>query len=100
MLKWEASMSETNQQPPVIQVLVLTCYREDTNDERMRGELEHLTLREREVLGLLSNGHRNAQIAEELGLSVRTVEFHVSNLLDKLGARSRAEAISRTLHHP
>lgn len=47
--------------------------------------------REREVLHLVSTGARNRRIATELGISENTVKFHVSNLLRKAGARSRAE---------
>jgi len=54
-----------------------------------------LTMRELEVLALVSAGLRNAEIAEELNVSVNTVEFHVRNLLGKLGARTRTEAVSR-----
>jgi DNA-binding NarL/FixJ family response regulator len=54
-----------------------------------------LTMRELEVLALVAAGLRNAEIAEELHVSVNTVEFHVRNLLGKLGARSRTEAVSR-----
>lgn len=52
-----------------------------------------LTRREREVLRLLATGRSNAAIATLLCLSVRTVDFHVRNLLAKLGARSRTEAL-------
>jgi two-component system nitrate/nitrite response regulator NarL len=51
-----------------------------------------LTAREREVLGLLAEGMSNKQIARALGISVRTVTVHVSNLLRKTGAASRTEA--------
>jgi two-component system nitrate/nitrite response regulator NarL len=51
-----------------------------------------LTAREREVLGLLAEGMSNKQIARVLGISVRTVTVHVSNLLRKTGAASRTEA--------
>jgi two-component system, NarL family, nitrate/nitrite response regulator NarL len=51
-----------------------------------------LTAREREVLGLLAEGMANKQIAKVLGISVRTVTVHVSNLLRKTGASSRTEA--------
>jgi DNA-binding NarL/FixJ family response regulator len=54
---------------------------------------ESLTSRELEILQLIVAGKRNIEIAEELALSVKTVEMHISNLLAKLGARSRAEAI-------
>lgn len=54
---------------------------------------ESLTTRELEVLQLVAQGKRNAEIADNLVLSVKTVEFHISNLLAKIGARSRAEAV-------
>ena len=51
-----------------------------------------LTAREREVLGCLAEGMSNKQIARALGISVRTVTVHVSNLLRKTGVASRTEA--------
>jgi DNA-binding NarL/FixJ family response regulator len=54
---------------------------------------EIFTARELEVLRLMVAGKRNAEIASNLDVSVKTVEFHVSNLLEKLNARSRTEAI-------
>jgi DNA-binding NarL/FixJ family response regulator len=61
-------------------------------------ELEQagVTAREAEVLDLLAAGLPNADIAQRLFVSVRTVEAHVSSLLTKLGARNRAELIVRT----
>ena len=53
-----------------------------------------LTEREREVLGLLSEGLTNAGIAGRLVVSVHTVRNHVANLSAKLGARSKLEALS------
>jgi NarL family two-component system response regulator LiaR len=58
---------------------------------------EALTQREREVLALMAKGISNAQIAEQLVLSRSTVNFHVSNVLGKLGAASRTEAVSIAL---
>lgn len=54
----------------------------------------HLTRREREVLELIVIGKSNKQIAEELTISEHTVETHIGNLLGKLPASSRAEAIA------
>jgi DNA-binding CsgD family transcriptional regulator/tetratricopeptide (TPR) repeat protein len=51
-----------------------------------------LTARELEVLELLTEGLRNAEIAERLVVSPRTVDHHVSAILRKLGAKSRVEA--------
>jgi DNA-binding CsgD family transcriptional regulator len=51
-----------------------------------------LTARELEVLGLVADGLRNADIAERLFLSEKTVDHHVSAILRKLGARTRGEA--------
>ena len=54
-----------------------------------------VTAREAEVLGLVTQGLTNAQVAERLFLSTRTVDTHVANLLAKTGAASRGELRSR-----
>jgi ATP/maltotriose-dependent transcriptional regulator MalT len=54
-----------------------------------------LTRREHEVLGLICAGHTNAEIAEQLFISVKTVDHHVSAVLAKLGAPTRNAAASR-----
>jgi ATP/maltotriose-dependent transcriptional regulator MalT len=54
-----------------------------------RGHGNELSLREQEVARLASQGHSNREIAAELFLSMRTVETHMSNVLRKLGVRSR-----------
>jgi DNA-binding NarL/FixJ family response regulator len=58
-----------------------------------------LSGREREVLELLVEGLSNGQIAERLTISPATVRFHVSSILRKLGASSRAEAVSLAWQH-
>ena len=52
-----------------------------------------LSQREREILALLTDGLSNAEIAERLAISEKTVRNHVSNLFDKLGVWTRAQAI-------
>jgi DNA-binding CsgD family transcriptional regulator len=60
---------------------------------RSRGGLpDGLTRREGEVLRLVASGMSNRQIAEELVLSIHTVERHVQNAYAKIGARNRADA--------
>lgn len=56
-----------------------------------------LTSRQMEVLSLLSEGCINAEIAERLFISAKTVDHHVSAILAKLDARTRAEAVSIAL---
>lgn len=58
-----------------------------------------LTARETDVLRLLARGLPNKQIASELGLGLRTVESHVSNVLGKLGLSSRTEAALYAVSH-
>ncbi|WP_245605747.1 helix-turn-helix transcriptional regulator, partial [Promicromonospora kroppenstedtii] len=59
-----------------------------------RATTSTLTEREEEVLGLVAQGLSNRQIGERLFISTKTVSVHVSNLLAKLGASGRAEAVS------
>jgi len=63
------------------------------------GPREALTQRETEVLRLLARGHANKQIALDLGVSVHTVERHLTNLYAKLGRQSRTEAVAYALTH-
>jgi two-component system response regulator NreC len=58
---------------------------------------QDLSERETEVLRLIALGHTNAEIAEKLFISVRTVETHRAHIQQKLGASSRAELVSNAL---
>jgi DNA-binding NarL/FixJ family response regulator len=53
-----------------------------------------LSEREREVLRLVAGGQANKQIARTLGITERTVKFHVTSILTKLGAENRAQAVA------
>jgi two-component system response regulator NreC len=58
------------------------------------GDPGALTVREQQVLRLLALGHTNAEIADQLSVSLRTAEAHRANLVQKLGVRTRAELVS------
>lgn len=55
--------------------------------------VQNLTRREAEVLAALARGLQSKTIAWELGISIRTVEMHRSNILAKLGARNTSQAV-------
>jgi DNA-binding NarL/FixJ family response regulator len=55
---------------------------------------EELTPRELEVLQLIRDGHKNKQVADRLSISENTVNFHIKNIVDKLGANDRTHAVT------
>lgn len=59
--------------------------------QRLRQALACLSPREREVLDELLHGHYNKNIAEHLGITARTVEFHRANIFEKMGVESAIE---------
>jgi DNA-binding NarL/FixJ family response regulator len=60
----------------------------------VRTKRERLTAREREILALLAEGLSNRAVGERLGISERTVKFHVGEILARLGASNRAQAVA------
>ncbi|MBA2680764.1 MAG: response regulator transcription factor [Ktedonobacteraceae bacterium] len=78
-------------QMPLSQVLALAEKRASASP----ATVEPLTRREQEVLRLLADGASNQEIANALVISLATVKKHVSNLLGKLGAASRSQAIAQ-----
>ncbi|MDI9899200.1 LuxR C-terminal-related transcriptional regulator [Rhodococcus sp. IEGM 1409] len=58
-----------------------------------------LSPREREVMGYVALGLRNAEIAERLSLSVETIKTYMRNLMGKLDVRSRHEAVVEARRH-
>jgi FixJ family two-component response regulator len=64
---------------------------------RIRAHLESLTDREREVLDLLVLGKQNKAIAQDLGVSPRTIEIHRARVMEKMNAQSVAELVRMML---
>lgn len=78
---------------PVLDRLAALAAHEDSSGTSPSADAL-LTPRESEVLTLLERGRTNGQIAEELFISRKTASVHVSNILAKLGASTRGEAVS------
>ncbi|MEA4902152.1 response regulator transcription factor [Desulfitobacterium sp.] len=66
-----------------------SCLTLQSKDSRDR-----LTIREEEIMNLIARGLSNQEIASTLYIEIRTVKFHVSNILFKLGVKSRLKAVS------
>jgi FixJ family two-component response regulator len=87
--------------------LIEECMQQDLAAAAKRAEgasvaqrLDSLTQREREVLAMVVGGKLNKQIADELGISIKTVEVHRSRVMQKMGANSIAELVQITLKKP
>jgi RNA polymerase sigma factor (sigma-70 family) len=65
--------------------------------ERIRTHLESLTDREREVMDLMTQGKQNKAIAQDLGVSPRTIEIHRARVMEKMNAQSVAELVRMVL---
>jgi two-component system response regulator DevR len=68
--------------------------------DRDSNGLAQLTMRERQILQLISQGYRDRDIAEGLHIAEKTVHKHVSSILGKLGAQNRTEATYFILRQP
>lgn len=64
---------------------------------RRQQPMEALTKREQELLAALAQGASNNQLAEDLGVSVNTVKFHLRNLFEKLSVKNCAQAVAMFL---
>ncbi|MFN8529756.1 MAG: LuxR C-terminal-related transcriptional regulator [Anaerolineae bacterium] len=61
--------------------------------------VNELTRQEAVVLALVARGLRNIEIAQELVITTKTVEAHLSRIFDKLGVSSRTQAALYAVHH-
>jgi RNA polymerase sigma factor (sigma-70 family) len=85
--------------------LIEQCLARDRDQHQHRRQgadaqrhIEQLTPREREVLELIVAGRLNKQIADELGISIKTVEVHRARVMEKMEADSLAELVQSVLH--
>ena len=62
--------------------------------ELQKDPIQQLSRKERTILESLSKGLTNRELSAELGISINTVKFHLSNLFEKLAVRNRAQAIA------
>jgi RNA polymerase sigma factor (sigma-70 family) len=84
--------------------LIRSALAEDTKHHDSRQQeadaqrrIEGLTPREREVLDLIVAGRLNKQIADDLGISIKTVEVHRARVMEKMGVHSLAELVQHVL---
>ena len=82
---------------PPISRTVIDDYVRRAEARGQGGESDLLTSREREVLQLLAEGRSNREIAAELSISIKTVETHRSNMMNKLELSSKTELIKYAL---
>lgn len=78
---------------PAIARKVIDHFAHPKPEQQEEASIEQLTEREIEVLKLAAKGMSNREIADELFISVRTVQVHLTNVFNKLGVGSRVEAI-------
>lgn len=75
-------------------VIASKLLRHMSQNAEPRDESGSVTPRELEVLGLLAQGLQNKEIAGQLGITERTVKFHVGSILSRLNAGNRTEAVA------
>lgn len=87
----QAARGEVTLSPDLARDLIARLA-QDIDQPPLSSPVESLTPREKEVLSLVCHGLSNKEIAQNLYLSVRTVENHLANIYSKLGVHSRTEA--------
>lgn len=89
----EQYMKKITEAAKAFSLLYPALYDSGSEKPKSEGQTEELTNSELQVLQLLDQGKTNKEIAGELYVEVTTVRFHISNILQKLGASNRTEAV-------
>jgi two-component system response regulator NreC len=76
---------------PGVSELIISGYLEGQNSTKTSSTWDTLTKREREILKLIAEGHKNREVADTLCISVKTVEKHRANLMRKLNLHNAVE---------
>lgn len=84
---------------PSISDKVIQVYLENKKENRTKTILDSLTVREREILKLIAEGFTNKGIADHLCISLKTVEKHRANLMQKLDLRNTAALTAYAIEH-
>jgi two-component system, NarL family, response regulator NreC len=88
----QAAAHGENYFSPTVATKVLQHYQQLLQHPAAKSD-DLLTEREREILQLIAEGNTNREIAEMLTLSIKTIQAHRSNLMDKLGAHDRTDLV-------
>ena len=78
---------------PSVARMLVEDYLQKVNQGEEKTSYEGLTSREREILLHIAEDRKNKEIADLLGISIRTVQAHRTNLMDKIGAHDRPELV-------
>ena len=73
----------------------LALARGESSQPATRSGTPLLTEREREILGLVAEGHSNSELASMLGLALQTIKYHLSNVYRKLNVTNRTQAVRK-----
>jgi DNA-binding NarL/FixJ family response regulator len=82
-----------------IREVVMHDYIRRAKGDQVISQVDKLTAREREVLQLIAEGHSSAEVAKSLYISIRTVETHRHNIMEKLGIHSIAGLTRFAIRH-
>ncbi|MBP1969268.1 NarL family two-component system response regulator YdfI [Virgibacillus natechei] len=92
-----AYRGETLIQPEIMEKLFQESDKEKKSNNRADTYYTLLTEKEISILQAVCDGHRNKEVAIKFGIAERTVKFHLTNIYNKLGVDSRAEAVSHSI---